>query len=321
MNKRTQRKFSMELSIKTLSIATYSAAFLALLLTYLPLIIGVFSKAMSRESLRFSNYCLLACSEMFKNFRERDEREENKLSEWSKKFNDKKRKWARKSEKLPQQVQRAQREALRERTYIPFLPFGINLEVTGRVIRVWLCLCFTCILPFIGIVGHWCNPYVWAGVLTVLAFALLQLTITKLPLRNSKWWWYRPWPLSCHAYRRGHFPFKEYHYFLFLYLGLPLSICLLLWMGQFIWWKLRQPFAAYYVYHVSKRYHLVCWALVASKSAPYSWIFSQTFSIGELVISTAYKQIKKVLYAVWVFLTPFLNERRRKGLRVYWTFV
>lgn len=310
----------MECSVKVVSVYLYSVIFCILLLAYLPPLFGVFSKVMSRESLRFNEYCVLACSEMFKNFTERDEREESKLSEWSKKFNDKKKKWARKSEKLPQQVQRAQREALRERTYIAFLPFGVNLEIAGRLVRLFIGLCFVCSLPVTGVVGHWLNPLLWSCFLIALSFALLQLTFTKLPLRNSKWWWYRPWPLSCHAYRGGHFPFREYRYLLLLYFGLPLPICLLLWGTHFAWWKARQPFAVYYAYHASCRFNLVCWAWIARCLAPYSWIFSKLFTIVEFLISTAYRQVKKLLYRVWVFFTPFLNERRRKGLRVYWTF-
>ena len=310
----------MGLSFKVYIAVVYSFMFVLCLFAYIAPIVSVFSRIMSQASSRFSDYCTLACSEMFKNFKERDEREQNKLSEWSKKFNDKKLKWARKSEKLPQQVQRAQREALRDRIYIPFLPFGVNVEVVGRIIRLFFCLLIVCSLPFFGAVGNWCNPVAWTGLLALLSFAVAQLAVTKAPLRNSQWWWYRPWPLSCHAYRRGHFPFKEYRYLLPLYFGFTLPFCVLLWIGQFAWWKLRQPFAVYYLYYISRRCHLTFWAWVSSKLAPYSWIFSSIFSLIEWVLGTTYAQTKKLLYAIWVFLTPFLNERRRKGLRVYWTF-
>lgn len=310
----------VSLSLKNILIAVYVFSCGILLSKYAWQLATVSSKSPSRASLRFKHYCVGVCSSLFQHFKERDDKAASLLTEWSKKFNDKKEKWARKSEKLPQQVQRAQRNARRNSVYIPFVPFGVNVEAVGRVAKIFNSLCVVCLLPFAGAFNGLLLPSYWLGLATCLAYASMHISFTKIPLRNSQWWWYRPWPLIWHAYRQGHFPFKEYHYFLLLYFGLPLSLVLLLWTCHIGWWKLRQLFVTYFVYYTSKRLNLKFWAYVTTCCAPYGWIASTVGGVVETTISTTYNLVKRALYAIWVFCTPFLNERRRKGLRVYWTF-
>lgn len=178
------------------------------------------------------------------------DRRENKriaaMSESSRRSFFRNKEWQLQVEPLHRTVQRRQREVLKREAYQPLDTCSINVDATPLffkfVVLLFLFSIFYCFFEVKLTGTHLYYNYI----VVIVIYVLGHLVITRLVLRESRFWWWRPWPLLLHTYVKGFFS-KRYEKSLYI-LILPVNPLFLAvgFFSFFFFEKTKQQYPFYY---------------------------------------------------------------------------
>ena len=171
------------------------------------------------------------------------------------------REWQLQSESLPSQVQRRQKETLRREAYQPLDTNSINLDATPLAAKMlMLSVAAAGLYHCLEVTTSW--GFALYNYLAIATFYVAaHITVTRLVLRESRFWWWRPWPLLHHVYVKGLFS-KRYEKALYVLL-LPINP-LLLPAGFFLFFfvkRIEQQYPLFY-YRRTSLYRLGAFGMV-----------------------------------------------------------
>lgn len=205
----------------------------------------------------------------------------------------------------PRRVQRQQREVLRIQTHQPMDTCNLNLDV--------LPLLFKYLLIFTGLLFIYCN----SGVVFVssyiaynffflsIIYAMLHLIVTRLVLRHSRFWWWRPWPLVLHRYVKGFRP-KNYQKTLYiLLLPIPFYLYVIPFILYFLSLRLKQHFL-FFMYEETWGFIIFSYFVEYSK-----FVLFRYYKIKKKV-KRHLRKLRKPLRTVWRFVRLWRNKPKKK---------
>jgi hypothetical protein len=154
--------------------------------------------------------------------------------------------WQMKVEPHHRKVLRLQKEALKYDAYQPIDTGSLNLDVTPLVLKLTsVTLLFSLFYTCFGIIptsGHIYYNYITLSCI----YIIYHLIISRLALRESRFWWWRPWPLLLHIYVIGLYS-NRYERALYL-LILPINplVLVLCFFVFFLVEKIKQQYPLFY---------------------------------------------------------------------------
>ena len=240
----------------------------------------------------------------------KEAKKEAALTESGKKFNKKLKEWKLSIETHPQQVQRKQKQAPRAYHHKGFWSAGLNLEVLFWSIRLSVFSSFLCAV----LVSNYfpsLTSYITL-LMCVLAYVSAASSFKRLILKQMRFFWWRSWPKIVHQYVGGFIPVTFYWTLILVYFGIPISVV----FPMFLIYLLYPAFGSnsFFGYLLLEYVDYIRYYVFWMYFLPFIEV---TDPVSKYDITANF--IKKWGYKLWCFLTPFLNERRRKGLIFYWT--
>ena len=286
---------------------------------------SVFSSPQSNHVYKYASYSIKACYKTLAKFKAQSDAVLKAMTPSGLKYHNKKEKWIRDTESMPQQVQRNERDIPRSRYHLPFWSAGLHIENFSRVVKLLITSTAVCIfLILVPQTDEYTNLFIHGMIFFVLYF-IIYLATSKTVLRTTKlaWWWH--WSALSHIYAKGNLIVKTYHVLLLIYFGLTTTLSIFLFFIPFFLIVAPQSFLFLRVYN------FCAWFFYTRLLAPFEaitrkyekeigfvcyWLYMPV----ETLVIWSYVWTKKSLYFLWVCMTPFLDERRRKNIRFYWTF-
>lgn len=144
-------------------------------------------------------------------------------------------KWKRQVESVTRKLQREQREALRAEVQRHTYSASLNLDSLVLFIKLsTFCL-------FLGFSVFFTNYHYLLSMrkikflLLVVGFWALDVVFGRLVLRESRFWFWRPWPAIFHVYAKGFWHFKTgmvlFTYYLIPSFWVPFTILSVVFLG------------------------------------------------------------------------------------------
>lgn len=143
-----------------------------------------------------------------------------RMNESAKKDYAKNFKWKRELESVTQRLQREQREALRSEVQRKTYSASLNLEALALFIKLFTFCLFLALSAFYTNYHFFFSIRKTKVIAAITGFWALDVIFTRLVLRESRFWFWRPWPAIFHVYAKGFWHFKT-GMVLFTYYFLP----------------------------------------------------------------------------------------------------
>jgi hypothetical protein len=134
---------------------------------------------------------------------------------------------------------------------------------------------------------------------------VLHLIVSRLVLRYSRFWWWRPWPLILHRYVKG---FRSLEYQKTLYI-LLLPIPFLYFALVFFLYFMQQRFIQFYWFYL---YDKTLRFLIFSYFVEYSKFLIIKYYIVKKFIVKYLRKLRKPLRRVWWFIRLWRNKPKKK---------
>jgi hypothetical protein len=154
--------------------------------------------------------------------------------------------WQLDAEKFNRKVQRRQREVLKRDAYQPLDTGSLNLDFLALAAKFCISALILIFLYYdLGVL--FTSSYVRYNYMVIgLTYVVYHIAVNRLALRESRFWYWRPWPLLLHTYVEGIFS-NRYEKSLYL-LVLPVNPLVLAgaFTCFFFWERLLQPYPFYF---------------------------------------------------------------------------
>lgn len=144
-------------------------------------------------------------------------------------------KWKRQLESVTRKLQREQREILRVEVQRRTYSASLNLDSLSLFIKLFMFCLFLCFSVLFTNYHLLLTARKLKLLLLLVGFWALDVIFGRLVLRESRFWFWRPWPAIFHVYAKGFWHFKTgmvlFTYFFLPNFWIPFSVLLTIFLG------------------------------------------------------------------------------------------
>lgn len=210
--------------------------------------------------------------------------------------------WKRRTETAARRIQRRQREVLRAEVQILVNSFGFNLDVLGLIIKLSLFIIF--IFSFAYFTNYrYIVGLIWIRIYCFIIFLwITHLIFSRLILRDTRMWFWKPWPAIYPIYSGGYFPYRiELILIIFYFIPNIIWTCLALFI-MFLAIRINHTYLMRFTYNVICGYlRSILWMFL---SDGYIW-YVANLKPTVLFLTKIFKPIlKKILKKIPRFRLP-----------------